>query len=863
MGQAPVDSTLQDREPLNFNIEAERQKATAINKINRSGIISGTRNNSTESIVSNDSTHSSLTRNLRGIFRKTSSFVSGFKSQPDFSDLGPLTYTPSLAPAREFVFQEESPCDDRKLEKLCATLESGIWLTKITRRKRVYYHFTVKNGTICWKDDKHIDLDSIKDIRTGELAKNYIEDYQVPLNYASSWITIIYQVSNKLKALHVIAANQEDFRKFYYGLLGIVSSRRELMKSISVPDSEQFANIHWKANVSFNKVDEERDTLSFADVRKLCSKFNIYCSSEHLEKFFKLADINSNGLLNFEEFRRFVKLLKNREEVNEIWKSLTGSRDYMDFACFSDFLERVQGETCDQAVFEKLFDKFCTNKGILQEEGFLKFLTSQPYIEYHQEDYSKPLNYYFISSSHNTYLLGKQLGENPTVEGYIQVLQQGCRCIEVDIWDGEEGPVVCHGMLTGSIPLKNVLEVIRKYAFITSPFPLILSLEIHCKKENQLITEVLLKELLGSKIFTGRPRSELPSPLELKHRIILKSKKSKIEFTTTTGDITNLISSSTSSSYDSEYDIIPDQGTKRKGMRRLSLSKKIQVSESLLLISAIHGLKFRNFSLPESKTPDHCFSINEKKLESLVKDENQRLAIDKHNRRHLMRVYPHALRYKSSNFNPTKFWRLGVQMVATNWQTHDLGQQVNEAMFQVPYEKNSLWHSGYVLKPHYLQTGIHKASDILELYENLERRAIRLEIDILSAQLLPKTRETKERDFSFNPFVSLAFICDGSPRQSLEVMNGVTYTETSGTTSQCKENGFNPIWGTKFKITLKDDKLNFVIFTVKAGDSILATCCLKLEHLKRGYRHLPLYSITGERYIFSTLFIKTNYDSLN
>ncbi|KAK8142188.1 hypothetical protein G3M48_009210 [Beauveria asiatica] len=52
------------------------------------------------------------------------------------------------------------------------------------------------------------------------------------------------------------------------------------------------------------------------------------------------------------------------------------------------------------------------------------------------EDLSWPLSAYFISSSHNTYLTGNQLSSDSTTEAYANVLRRGCRCVEIDVWDG-------------------------------------------------------------------------------------------------------------------------------------------------------------------------------------------------------------------------------------------------------------------------------------------------------------------------------------------------------------------------------------------------------------------------------------------
>ncbi|CAL9727793.1 1-phosphatidylinositol 4,5-bisphosphate phosphodiesterase 1 [Monosporozyma unispora] len=826
------------------------------------------------------------------------------------SSLGPLTHTNSFND-----ITNEIDCPTKVISTELSTLSTllqtkGILLTKVTRSKHKLYLFKLNqnNSKILWRSDtKSICLDAIKDIRVGKMASNYMEEYHVP--FTNRWITILYIMNKKLKIFHAIAKTDDQFQLFYQCICNVVKLRKELMESMSLPDHAKFATIHWNNMVSEKKEDQLKDTLTFEQVKRLCDRFHIYCSVTHLRRIFDKADINHNQLLNFREFQEFVKLLKTRREITTIWNEIAKGDNSISIYQFGKFIYTIQGETqLDSLKIKHIFDNYSENNE-MNEDLFTRFLNEQPYLIeiVNSMDYSKPLNHYFIASSHNTYLLGKQYAEKPSVEGYVQVLQQGCRCVEIDIWDGETGPVVCHGILTASIPLLNVVKIIKKYAFIVSPYPLIISLEIHCNKENQKVTSQIMKDTLGTLIYNDSDKNgmkNLPSPSDLKHRILIKVKKPKAIPVTSTAfknitdghskiysssSIYEYTSFSFSSSNDSEFESTTDSLSRDKHsddtstlklipnvttnsmtrMKRIGLKKRAEITNSIFEISNIHGLKFRNFSLPESKTLTHCFSLNEKKFESLFKDSNQKLSMDKHNRRFLMRIYPHTLRYNSTNFNPIKFWKAGVQMVATNWQTNDIGQQINLAMFQLAYQKSNLTHSGYVLKPESLLQTVSKIKDIPKIYKSIGSRlpkSYNINLKVISGQLLPRIKKDQKNGNNFGPYIAVEFLTDDLPNilsNPLSVVKNGTASSLTSSYSIVKEgNGFNPVWDMELNIQLKQLDFTFIRFVVKTNEIPLATSCVKLDYLKRGYRHIPLYNMSSERYIFSTIFIYSRIDPI-
>lgn len=325
-----------------------------------------------------------------------------------------------------------------------------------------------------------------------------------------------------------------------------------------------------------------------------------------------------------------------------------------------------------------------------------------------------------------------------------------------------------------------------------------------------------------------------------------------------------------------------DSGSRKESLPRKKGSSKVHTSKIISSLGKLgvytQGLTFSNFTLAESKTFNHVFSIAERKFESLCKDSDQKAQLEKHNMHHLMRVYPSGWRVTSSNPNPLIFWRRGVQMMALNWQTYDLPMQMNGAMFASGSDR-----LGYVLKPGELREPLSMQEEISEPsihgLGKIQKKFIRFNVKIISAQQLPRPKGYAP-DATLDPYIEIEMfsaedkgkgIASGEGGEDASARSGMSGIGSPHRrrTHVVQANGFNPQFDESFTMSLetKYPSLVFVRWTVwnsqdgrssskNLDQTPLATFTAKLSSLEQGYRHLRLYDSNGDHFSCATLFCK-------
>ncbi|KAM6371820.1 1-phosphatidylinositol 4,5-bisphosphate phosphodiesterase eta-2 isoform 3-T3 [Pluvialis apricaria] len=433
----------------------------------------------------------------------------------------------------------------KHMERCMSSMQAGTQMIKLRGSSKGlvrFYYLDEHKSCIRWRPSRKnekakISIDSIQEVCEGkqsEIFQRYADGSFDP----NCCFSIYY--GDHMESLDLVSSSGEEARTWITGL-------KYLMAGISDEDSlskRQRTRDQWLKQ-TFDEADKNGDgSLSISEVLQLMHKLNVNLPRQKVKQMFKEADTDDNqGTLGFDEFCAFYKMMSTRRDLYLLMLTYSNHKDYLDTDDLRRFLEteqkmtNVTKEHCLEIISK--FEPCLENKkeGALGIDGFTNYMRSPSGDIFNPEHYqvnqdmSYPLSHYFITSSHNTYLMGDQLMSQSRVDMYAWVLQSGCRCVEVDCWDGPDGePIVHHGYtLTSKILFKDVIETINKYAFIKNEYPVILSIENHCSVIQQKKMAQYLIEILGDKLdlssVCNDDSTKLPSPASLKGKILVKGKK--------------------------------------------------------------------------------------------------------------------------------------------------------------------------------------------------------------------------------------------------------------------------------------------------------------------------------------------------
>ncbi|KAG8188386.1 hypothetical protein JTE90_019290 [Oedothorax gibbosus] len=710
---------------------------------------------------------------------------------------------PSARQYRRFFVLENS-CDDYALRWMPSSKKSS-------------------KARILIKSMKEVRMGRTTDVlRSKEIAWTYSEDCA---------FSIIY--NDTFESLDLIASSPDEANIWVTGLNLIINAT----KSPDSLDETQKMRVNW-LNSLFDQADiDQKGSISECDAISIMKRINSALSTVRLhQKFMEFEHGKQGDERGRIDKSGFVNIFTEttRKEIHFLLIRFSG-KDYLTLEDLQLFLvgeqemENISTEDCLKVIERyEPSEEARKNKQILID-GFTLFLLSDScdiFDSYHQtvcQDMTHPLPHYFVSTSHNTYLLEDQLKGPSSIEGYSTALKLGCRCIKVDCWDGQEGPVVYHGnTLTSKITLEDVLETIEEFAFVTSPYPLIIHLENHCNVENQEKVSKLISKLFRNYLYVQNKECSQKvsqmSPELLKGKIIIKGKKLPSAVSDSVGEVS-------------------DEDEDQEGIGSKSMFRKIKLCPALSNIISLTRTRFWDIELTEEiqKLAD-VSSFSEGMASKLAHLSAEDMI--NHNKRNLTHVFPNSNRVDSSNYNPLDYWCLGCQLVAMNYQTAGLMMDLYQGWFQ----QNG--YCGYTLKPSFLR-------DPLCLYSGCSSKdplpgvePTILNLKIISAQQLPQPKGASAKASSIDPYVVVQIF-------GMELDCAEARTRT--------HEGHSPVFDESFEFTVTVPELAMLRIAVLddefIGDDFIGQYTVPLSCLRRGYRHLRLLSNNGDPLYNTTLFV--------
>uniref|UniRef100_A0A673WVS0 1-phosphatidylinositol 4,5-bisphosphate phosphodiesterase n=1 Tax=Salmo trutta TaxID=8032 RepID=A0A673WVS0_SALTR len=596
----------------------------------------------------------------------------------------------------------------------------------------------------------------------------------------------------------------------------------------------------------------------------------------------------------FDIFYALTQKICPRTDIQELFNKINGDKsDFLNVDQLVSFLNENQRDPrLNEILFPfydpkramQIIEKYerdpdLKKKGRMSSDGFCRYLMSDENapvfldcLELYQ-DMEQPLAHYFIASSHNTYLTGRQFGGKSSVEMYRQVLLSGCRCVELDCWDGkgeDQEPIITHGKaMCTDILFKDVISAIRETAFVTSEYPVILSFENHCSKPQQykmaryceeIFGDYLLRHPLeGYTVEAGRP---LPSPIDLKLKILIKNKRLKPEVEqkqlesfkkhmeageTNTPAI--LLGAETEEDVENgERVCVCVRGFFFSFLFWCVTGETTDDEEALIasytyvgattnihpylsaMVNYAQPVKFQSFDVAEERNIHHNMSsFNESVGLGYLK--SNAIEFVNYNKRQMSRIYPKGGRVDSSNYMPQIFWNAGCQMVSLNYQTPDLAMQLNQGK----YEYNG--SCGYLLKPDFMRRSDRMFDPFSETPVDGVIAAT-CSVQVFSGQFLS--------DKKIGTYVEVDMY--GLPTDTIR---------KEFRTRMVMNNGLNPAYNEEpfvFRKVILPDLAVLRLAVYDDNNKLIGQRILPLEGLQAGYRHISLRNEGNKPLSLPTIF---------
>ncbi|XP_051488746.1 1-phosphatidylinositol 4,5-bisphosphate phosphodiesterase gamma-1 isoform X2 [Apus apus] len=437
---------------------------------------------------------------------------------------------------------------------LCRSLEVGTVMTlfyskKSQRPERKTFQVKLETRQVTWsrgseKIEGAVDIREIKEIRPGKNSRDfdrYQEDPCFRLDQSHCFV-VLYGTEFRLKTLSLQATSEDEVNMWIKGLNWLVAD------TLRAPTPLQIER--WLRKQFYSLDRNREDRISAKDLKNMLSQVNYRVPNMRFLRE-RLTDVEQrNGDITYGQFAQLYRsLMFSAQKMMDVPFLERGAERPEHFRVtlleLQKFLLEYQRELWAADILQVQEFMFNFLRDPLREidepyfslDEFLTFLFSKENSIWNSqldmvclENMNNPLSHYWISSSHNTYLTGDQFSSESSLEAYARCLRMGCRCIELDCWDGPDGmPVIYHGhTLTTKIKFSDVLVTIKEHAFVTSDFPVILSIEDHCSIAQQRNMAQNFKKVFGDMLLT-KPvdisADGLPSPNQLKRKILIKHKK--------------------------------------------------------------------------------------------------------------------------------------------------------------------------------------------------------------------------------------------------------------------------------------------------------------------------------------------------